>query len=227
MADHPLRPAIRRSLGRPLPHQQADRPRAPPKAKRHFLKRPYDLRRVSGIRPSFPGLSRSLGQVAHVILTRSPLDLFPKEKAPFDLHVLSTPPAFVLSQDQTLHRKSHSTEVEIDSLKSRLSLALSLDNQLAPSTMRPPGSLQTLSVLVHLTLWKYQSPKGWPSGTNFWLSLFRFQRALRLQAKAFDHRTHLTHAIDCGGVCCAGGHRSTGFHWCVTSVLCCSSDLVA
>ena len=24
---------------------------------------------------------------------------------PFDLHVLSTPPAFVLSQDQTLHKK--------------------------------------------------------------------------------------------------------------------------
>src|SRR5215218_11279821 len=26
---------------------------------------------------------------------------------PLDLHVLSTPPAFVLSQDQTLHRKKH------------------------------------------------------------------------------------------------------------------------
>ena len=25
---------------------------------------------------------------------------------PFDLHVLSTPPAFVLSQDQTLHKKA-------------------------------------------------------------------------------------------------------------------------
>ena len=28
---------------------------------------------ISGIRPSFPGLSRSQGQVAHVLLTRSPL----------------------------------------------------------------------------------------------------------------------------------------------------------
>lgn len=36
------------------------------------------------------------------------------EKAfPFDLHVLSTPPAFVLSQDQTLHKKS---EKESDNL---------------------------------------------------------------------------------------------------------------
>ena len=31
----------------------------------------------------------------------------------FDLHVLSTPPAFVLSQDQTLHKKS---EKESDNL---------------------------------------------------------------------------------------------------------------
>ena len=32
MADHPLRPATRRCLGEPLPHQQADRPRDPPEA---------------------------------------------------------------------------------------------------------------------------------------------------------------------------------------------------
>src|SRR5690606_40922779 len=29
---------------------------------------------VSGIRPSFPGLSQSQGQVTHVLLTRSPLE---------------------------------------------------------------------------------------------------------------------------------------------------------
>jgi hypothetical protein len=57
-----------------------------------------------GISPGFPGLSRSLGQVAHVLLTRSPLYL-PRRAFSFDLHVLSTPPAFVLSQDQTLHDK--------------------------------------------------------------------------------------------------------------------------
>jgi hypothetical protein len=38
-----------------------------------------------------------------VLLTRSPLDQVPKALIPFDLHVLGTPPAFVLSQDQTLH----------------------------------------------------------------------------------------------------------------------------
>ena len=26
---------------------------------------------------------------------------------PFDLHVLSTPPAFILSQNRTLHKKNH------------------------------------------------------------------------------------------------------------------------
>src|SRR6516165_654536 len=37
---------------------------------------PQDMRLVvlSGIRPSFPGLSRSAGQITHVLLTRSPLE---------------------------------------------------------------------------------------------------------------------------------------------------------
>ena len=47
-----------------------------------------------------------MGQVGHALLTRSPLS--PPGKArwiPFDLHVLSTPPAFILSQNRTLHKK--------------------------------------------------------------------------------------------------------------------------
>ena len=46
---------------------------------------------------------------SHVLLTRSPLSIHifhPKMKVmylSFDLHVLGTPPAFILSQDQTLH----------------------------------------------------------------------------------------------------------------------------
>lgn len=59
---------------------------------------------ISGIRPSFPGLSRSAGQITHVLLTRSPLIHGASTASSFDLHVLSTPPAFVLSQDQTLHK---------------------------------------------------------------------------------------------------------------------------
>ena len=44
-------------------------------------------------------------QVTHVLLTRPPLIHFPKELHSLDLHVLGTPPAFVLSQDQTLNKK--------------------------------------------------------------------------------------------------------------------------
>src|SRR2546423_11138348 len=57
---------------------------------------------TSGISPSFLGLSRSSGQVTHVLLTRSRLCPRPKPGSSLHLHVLSTPPAFVLSQDQTL-----------------------------------------------------------------------------------------------------------------------------
>ena len=103
VADRPLRPATRRCLGEPLPHQQADRPRGPPEAPEHFLCRSCDQRRASGISHSFPWLSQSSGQVPHVLRTRSPLGHCPKATS-FDLHVLGTPPAFVLSQDQTLRQ---------------------------------------------------------------------------------------------------------------------------
>jgi hypothetical protein len=56
----------------------------------------------SGINPGFPGLSQYRGQITHVLLTRSPLSPGPKAGFSLDLHVLSAPPAFVLSQDQTL-----------------------------------------------------------------------------------------------------------------------------
>ena len=60
---------------------------------------------ISSIRRRFQRLSQSPGQVAHVLLTRSPLIHPASWASPFDLHVLSTPPAFILSQDQTLHKK--------------------------------------------------------------------------------------------------------------------------
>src|SRR3954467_14193560 len=60
---------------------------------------------TSGISPSFLGLSRSSGQVTHVFLPRSRLCPRPKPGSSLHLHVLSTPPAFVLSQDQTLREE--------------------------------------------------------------------------------------------------------------------------
>ena len=58
VAGRPLRPATRHRLGRPSPHQQADRPRAHPQPK-NFPPNPMRGKVISGIRPSFPGLSRS------------------------------------------------------------------------------------------------------------------------------------------------------------------------
>jgi hypothetical protein len=102
LADHPLRPATRRRLGRPSPHQQADRPQAHPEAHRCFGERRRPSVSTCGISPAFAELSPTSGQVAYVLLNRSPLNLKPKPQAPLDLHTLGTPQAFVLSQDQTL-----------------------------------------------------------------------------------------------------------------------------
>jgi hypothetical protein len=88
---HPTNKLIGRG---PIPHRKS----FPPKGMRLMV--------LSGIRPSFPGLSQSAGQITHVLLTRSPLESPPKGHFPYDLHVLSTPPAFVLSQDQTLQTKT-------------------------------------------------------------------------------------------------------------------------
>ena len=85
-----------RRLGRPLPHQLPNPTRADPKAK--------NLSSVEHIRyySQFPGAIPYLGARSHALLTRPPLD----PKVSLDLHVLGLPPAFVLSQDQTLKLKA-------------------------------------------------------------------------------------------------------------------------
>ena len=60
---------------------------------------------LSGISQSFDWLSPTRGQITHIFLTRAPLVLTRKLSS-FDLHVLGTPPAFVLSQNQTLQLKT-------------------------------------------------------------------------------------------------------------------------
>ena len=64
-----------------------------------------DITILCGINLPFERLFPSMRQVTHVLLTRPPLIHFPKETSSLDLHVLGTPPAFVLSQDQTLNKK--------------------------------------------------------------------------------------------------------------------------
>ena len=69
------------------------------------------LNMLCGISSRFQLLSPSVRQVPHALLTRPPLSITRnscskllsfQRNTPFDLHVLGTPPAFVLSQDQTL-----------------------------------------------------------------------------------------------------------------------------
>ena len=67
-----------------------------------------------------------MGQVGHALLTRSPLS--PPGKArwiPFDLHVLSTPPAFILSQNRTLHKKTFMKNIRIDDSQNKKSTSTS------------------------------------------------------------------------------------------------------
>ena len=120
MAGHPLRPATRRSLGEPLPHQQADRPRAHPPPRRLST-------HISCESASYPVLATVSGGYPEVegrLLTcYSPVrrSCTPEGALPLDLHVLSTPPAFVLSQDQTLRRKTnpHPTKARRRTLQSQ------------------------------------------------------------------------------------------------------------
>ena len=64
--------------------------------------KPCSFNTLCGISANFSALFPSERQVAHALLTSPPLGQQPKLLTPFDLHVLGTPPAFVLSQDQTL-----------------------------------------------------------------------------------------------------------------------------
>ena len=108
MAGHPLRSATDRRLGGPLPHQLANQTRGHLSAINlwhfdHAIKmRHAVLAVVSNCCPPLKGrfLTR-YSPVRHCPLLL--LDESSIRRFSFDLHVLSTPPAFVLSQDQTLH----------------------------------------------------------------------------------------------------------------------------
>src|SRR6476620_3573764 len=81
VADHPLRPATDRRIGRPLPHQLANRTQAPPQASCAF-----DPPVSCSISPSFPASSPTHGQIP----TRySPVRHSQSYPCPCDLHVLS------------------------------------------------------------------------------------------------------------------------------------------
>ena len=97
---------MHRDLGEPLPHQLANAPRVHPSAtpESAFQIKTMRFRLLYGISTCFQVLSPSDGQVTHVPVRHSSFSGGASSggKEAFDLHVLGTPPAFVLSQDQTL-----------------------------------------------------------------------------------------------------------------------------
>ena len=102
MAVHPLRPATDRRLGGPLPRQQANQTRAHPVPPEFFTLEdvfPCAYAVLAVISDCYPPVQGRLptrySPVRHSVS-------LPKKTASFDLHVLGTPPAFILSQDQTL-----------------------------------------------------------------------------------------------------------------------------
>ena len=109
MAVQPLSPATDRRLGGPLPRQLANQTRGHLTAinlwqQNHAISLHHAVLAVVSNRYS-PLQGRFLTRyspVRHLIL-RIPAEAF-LLKTPFDLHVLGTPPAFVLSQDQTLKK---------------------------------------------------------------------------------------------------------------------------
>ena len=106
MADHSLKSATHRRLGGLLSHQLANGTRAHLVPLNHFHPRGMPL---SWSYPVLAVVSNCYPSVQGRLLTRySPVrhkqfSLYRYiSNSPFDLHVLSMPPAFVLSQDQTL-----------------------------------------------------------------------------------------------------------------------------
>ena len=89
--------------------------------------RPCSPNTLCGISSRFQLLFPIRRQVAHALLTRPPLIGEPKLPSPFDLNVLCTPPAFILSQDQTLE-KSLSKKNSSESFHSLFTLVFELYN---------------------------------------------------------------------------------------------------
>ena len=105
MAGRPLRPATDHRLGRPLPHQRANRTQPPPGAtsKEAFPLHCLQRRAYAVLHPVSEAYPPHQGRLA---TCSSPVRHGrPPKGLPFDLHALGTPPALILSQDQTLHQK--------------------------------------------------------------------------------------------------------------------------
>jgi hypothetical protein len=149
-----------------------------------------------GITRPFGRLSRAGGYISDSLLTRPPLDRI--AAAPYDLHVLATPPAFRLSQDQTLQLDFVSPDAPRDTPcgvctprgvrpvlrrgSSRNEFVLPAPGKtpgtgcFGPAAAKPPG----LSRVARHTR---RPPKGSPAATNDTRNLLRKAQNFYLLAK--------------------------------------------
>ncbi len=103
MTGRPLRPVTDHRLGRLLPYQLANRTQASllaPPLRAALLSRDYAV--LAKVSLSYPPLKGKFLRVPHPSAARHQFVLL-QTMLPLDLHVLGVPPAFNLSQDQTLH----------------------------------------------------------------------------------------------------------------------------
>ena len=102
VGDRPLRSPTHRRPGGPSPRLLSNGTHARPPPRRRFALQGMPPKGPMADCPAFPPAVRRRGvgciRVAHPSATLAP----PKGRLPSDLHVLGLPPAFILSQDQTL-----------------------------------------------------------------------------------------------------------------------------
>ena len=138
MADHPLRSATHRRLGGPLPRQLPNGTRTHPYPINLLPQRDAPSWSYAVLAVISNCYSPDMGR----LFTRySPVrhSLKSENLSSFDLHVLSTPPAFVLSQNQTL---------KFNCLKSSLSLKSNNGSNFVISLLTCfQGSCSSLQVL--------------------------------------------------------------------------------
>jgi hypothetical protein len=104
------------------------------------------------------------------------------EWSAFDLHVLGTPPAFILSQDQTLHRDSRPAKPpqkrQFDQPRIRESPCSDSNhgNHRPETFYKIPKPAYFFILTVNPSLFRRTGTER-IARTGFWLSLFRFQGA--------------------------------------------------
>ena len=116
-------------------------------------------------------LFQSSRYVTHLLRTLPPLisPLIAQKTYPCDLHVLATPPAFVLSQDQTLQFDS--------SIRQRLSRR----TEVVLLILTPPKRDERLNTFIGTHIESVESPPGY--GEPYYITLSLLYLALLLTCK--------------------------------------------